>query len=72
MNDRWYGESAAFPDFMVDSPTLRGAKSDIENRSFVPCAGAGDAGSLSAWETAMGMRGYAGSPAQAEDIRKDA
>lgn len=23
-----------------------------------------------AWETAMGMRGYAGSPAQAEDLRE--
>lgn len=28
-----------------------------------PCAERG-------WETAMGMRGYAGSPAQAEDIRE--
>ena len=28
------------------------------------------AGRQETWETAMGMRGYAGSPAQAEDIRE--
>ena len=41
VNGGWYGESADHPNLMIDAPTLRCAKFDVEQRFFVECAGAG-------------------------------